>query len=250
MIRLQCMYGVCRAMNVGIEYGRSILNVDVPDSKLVALNHANSVSNNADAADAMRTALESPDHYPPLRSALTPDDHVAVVVDERLPHLAKVVTTVLNHVTTAGVDDGAVSLVLPSGSTQQSWIDDLPDSYGSVHVEVHNPTERKRLAYLATTKAGRRIYLNRTAVEADQLVVLAQMHYDPLHGYHGTAGLVYPALSDVETRHAWEKALTNEPPADEPWPVRREAEEVLWLLGAPFLIQVIPGRGDEMGRVV
>ena len=119
-----------------------------------------------------------------------------------------------------------------------------------MRLEVHNPADRKRLAYLATTQAGRRIYLNRTAVEADQLVVLAGMQFDPMHGYGGAAALVYPALGDTETRHAWEKALTNEPPADEAWPVRREAEEVLWLLGAPFLIQVIPGRDDEIAQVI
>jgi nickel-dependent lactate racemase len=119
-----------------------------------------------------------------------------------------------------------------------------------VRLEVHNPADRKHLAYLATTQAGRRIYLNRTAVEADQLVVLAGMQFDPMHGYGGAAALVYPALGDTETRHAWEKALTNEPPAEEAWPVRREAEEVLWLLGAPFLIQVIPGRDDEIAQVI
>jgi nickel-dependent lactate racemase len=237
-------------MNVGIEYGRNVLEVKIPDEKVVALHRQAVVAGATDPAEAVRIALEAPEKYPPLRSALTPDDHVAIVVDERLPHVAKLVTAVLDHVTTAGVDDSAVTLVFPPGTGQQNWIDELPDAYGSVRVEVHNPSDRKRLAYLATTQAGRRIYLNRTSVESDQLVVLAQLHYDPLHGYLGAAGLVHPALSDDDVRRAWEKALTNEPPADEPWPVRREAEEVLWLLGAPFLIQVIPGHADEVGQVV
>ena len=47
-----------------------------------------------------------------------------------------------------------------------------------MHVEVHDPSDRKRLAYLATTKQGHRIYLNRTAVDADQLVVLTRRDYD------------------------------------------------------------------------
>ena len=51
--------------------------------------------------------------------------------------------------------------------------------------EIHNPTDHARLAYLATTKAGRRVYLNRTLVEADFLIVLSSRAYDPASGHGG-----------------------------------------------------------------
>ena len=40
--------------------------------------------------------------------------------------------------------------------------------------QVHDPADRKKLSYLATTRQGRRIYLNRSAVDADQLIVLSR----------------------------------------------------------------------------
>lgn len=237
-------------MRVGVEFGRNVLDVEVPAGRLIELDRAPLAAPLPNPADAVRTSLENPDHYPSLRRALTPDDHVTLVVDERLPGLASLVIAVLDHVTTAGVADDAVTILTAGSGLAQNWIDELPDSYGGVKLELHNPADRKRLAYLATTQAGRRVYLNRSAVEADQLVVLARMHFDPMHGYAGAAELIYPALSDVETRRAWEKALTNEPPGEEPWPARREAEEILWLLGAPFLIHAVPGRGDEIVQVI
>src|SRR5260370_40933697 len=44
--------------------------------------------------------------------------------------------------------------------------------------------------------------------------------------------------------------LSNDVPDEEPWPIRRHAEEVAWVLGAPFMIQVIEGWGDEIVHVL
>lgn len=233
-----------------IDYGQSQLQVEIPAEKQVVLLRAAVGPPLADPLTAVEAALESPQEYPALRKSLTPDDHLAIVVDPRLPCLAEMVTAIVRHATGAGVAPEAITIVLPAGNTSQSWIDDLPDEFEEVRVETHDPANRKGMAYLATTKSGRRIYLNRTIVDADLAVVLSGEHFDPAHGYMGSADFIYPSYSDVETLRAWEKALTNEPPADEPWPLRREAEEVLWLLGAPFLVQVIFGDGDSIAEVI
>lgn len=39
-------------------------------------------------------------------------------------------------------------------------------------------------------------------------------------------------------------------PAEHAWPVRKEAGEVSWLLGAPFYVQVIEGAGDAVVQVL
>ena len=69
-----------------------------------------------------------------------------------------------------------------------------------MRTEIHDPADRRKLAYLATTGAGRRVYLNRTLVDADFVIVLSGRDYDPLTGYAGAEVAVFPALSDEETR--------------------------------------------------
>src|SRR5262249_32339421 len=39
-------------------------------------------------------------------------------------------------------------------------------------------------------------------------------------------------------------------PGEKPWPARREAAEVAWLLGAPFILQVIEGSADNLLRII
>jgi nickel-dependent lactate racemase len=237
-------------MQIPISYGRSQLTVEVGAERLVALDQADAPPPLADPVAAVRDALEAPLRYPALRRALTPDDHVTIVVDEHLPRLPELVTAVLRHVVSAGVDPSAITLLCPPTASRQPWVDELPEELDEVHLEVHDPGDRNRLAYLATTRGGRRVYLNRSAVDADQLVLLTGPRYDPLLGYSGAEGAVYPVLSDTATRKAWEGSLTMDAPAGDVWPVRHEANEVAWLIGAPFLVQVIEGAGDAVVQVL
>ena len=112
-----------------------------------------------------------------------------------------------------------------------------------MRVEAHDPKDRKRLAYLAMTRAGQRLYLNRSAVDADQLIALGRPDAEPLL-WRGGAGMLYPALSDEATREE-SSAVTHTAAA-----LRKEAAETTWLLGAPFLVQVVEGPGDTVGSVV
>src|SRR4030095_6322555 len=116
----------------------------------------------ADVSVAVHAALEQPFGFPPLRRALTPDDHVAVVVDESLVALPRLLPPILEHVQQAGVQMQRVTLVCAPPSRGQPWLEELPDQFQDVHVEVHQPDDRKKLAYLATMRQGRRLYLNRT----------------------------------------------------------------------------------------
>jgi nickel-dependent lactate racemase len=113
-------------------------------------------------------------------------------------------------------------------------------------LEVHDPTERRRLAYLATTRQGRRLYLNRSLVDADQVVVLSGRGYHPWFGYTGAEMSLFPALSDEATL----KELTGEGDERTPAVLAEEAVEAVWLLGVPFLVQVVEGPGDSVADVV
>jgi nickel-dependent lactate racemase len=235
---------------VPISVGRERLTLDIPTDRLIPLERPERAAPLADPVQAVRDALESPLRYPPLRRALTPDDHVTIVVDEHLPRLAQLLTAVIEHVVSAGVAPSAITLLCPPTTSKQPWIENLPDAVQDVRLEVHDPADHTRRAYLASTKAGHRIYLNRSAVDADQLVVLTGPHFDPVLGYAGAEGAVYPAFGDAETRAKANSAARGDAPTDHSWPIAQEAGEVSWLLGAPFYVQVIRGEGDDIVQVI
>lgn len=236
---------------IELPVGRSTWTLTVRPDAAVELNRAPVTPPTAGPRELVRAALEKPSGLDaPLRRALTPDDHVAVVLDERLPHVPELLAGVIEHLQSAGIDPAAVTVIVPSGGPGSPWVDDLPDEFADVHLETHDPEERKKLAYLATTKAGRRVYLNRTLVEADFTVVLTGRGYDPTFGYAGAEAALFPALSDAETLAESVGRFSIDPPGPKPTAVRAEAAEIGWLFGTPFFVQVIEGAGGEVQEVV
>jgi nickel-dependent lactate racemase len=233
---------------VEVAVGRSRWALSVRDADLVPLRDAPS-SPAKDPRTAVVDALERPIRFDSFRRALTPDDRIALVVDESLSHLADLIAGVLEYLATAGIPPSAVTAISPPGSSQD-WVNELPETMADLQTEVHQPGDRRRLSYLAATKDGRRIYLNRTLVDADQAVVLTGRGYDPLLGYSGGAGSLYPVLADTDTVRSLVPKLSPQAAPDETWPTRAEAHEVAWLLGSPFFVQVIEGPSDDIAAVV
>jgi nickel-dependent lactate racemase len=234
-------------MKVEIDFAQERLAVDVADEQLLPVRRQSPTPAVADVSDAVRQALEAPIRFPPLRQALTPDDHITVVVDDQLAARTELLAPLFEHLGRAQIGPDAVTILCPTVEAHTRWSAAVPPD---AKVEVHDPHDRRHLSYLATTRSGRRIYLNRTAVEADQVVVLTRRGYDPLLGYSGSEGALYPVLSDEATMRELSGKLSMAAPDEADWPVREEAAEVAWLLGAPFLVQLIEGAGESVAHVV
>ncbi len=185
----------------------------------------------ASPRELVAAALDAPWHFEPLRRALTPDDHIAIVLDERLPQLADMIAGILDHIDSAGIQADAVTLISPDPASPQKWIDDLPDEFADVKTELHHPYDRKKLGYLATTKTDERIYLNRTAHEADFVIVLCGHRPGDAPG----ESLLVPGLCDAEYQKSAGKVDWN---------------ESMWLIGTPFFVRVLQGPENQILEVL
>ena len=224
--------------------------LEIADADFVAARRATPAAPNLpNPAAAIRDALENPRNFPSLRRALTPDDRVAVVVDDRLPHLGPMVGALLAYLADAGIPPASVTLVSAPGAAQ-AWVVDLPDAFQEARTEIHDPANRKAVAYLATTRKGRRVYLNRSVVEAEQTIVLAGCRYDPMFGRYDGPCALFPVLSDGATLKDTNRHLSMAAPNGGNFPLHEEANEVAWLLGVPFMIHAVEGSGDGLAHLV
>ena len=115
---------------------------------------------------------------------------------------------------------------------------------------VHDPTAEDSCAYLATTSNGDRIYLARELVEADVVVPIGVAAFDPLLGYRATHSVLYPGLSSVD---AIAKAVGQghiELSPDDQRPLRQLVDEIAWLMGIQFVVQVIHADAGGVLEVV
>jgi len=232
-----------------LSVGQQPWSISVPADRRVELHRAPSVPTDRSPGELVRNALEHPHEFEAMRRAITPDDHVTIVLDPMLPSVTAMLVEILEHLRSAGVSLETITVLTPPGAPEV-WVDELPDEYSDVRTEIHDPTDRNKLAYLATTGGGRRVYLNRTLVDADFVVVLSGRAYDPLTGYAGAEAAIFPAMADTEPLDSVAGQFSTHAPGEGSWPIRDEASEVLWLLGTPFLVQAIAGEGDTVQEVV
>jgi len=187
-------------------------------------------------------AIAAPRQFPPLSLAVVPGDKVAVAMDLRADDALAASVELARVFTEVGVEDFTV--VSASGAPEG-----LPDG---VTWERHDPDDKTRLSYLATTEGGRRVYLNRAITDADFVLPIGTLGHDRTLGYRGPWSAVYPTLSDRETQTRYRNLAATDPSkgSDESPSGLEESSEVGWLIGCQLQVGVLPGSSGSPGEVI
>lgn len=207
-----------------------------------------------DVRAAVAAAIGNPLDYPPLAQAIVPGDRVTIVLDRDTPQSAEIVAALWDALQERGIRAEDVALIHPASWRGGRPVDprtSLPEAVAdAVAWSVHDPLRNDACGYLASTASGDRIYLSRTLIDADLVICVGAITFDPTLGYRGTLSSVYPGLStaDAMRRAVGEGHVELEP--DNPRPLRELADEVGWLLGMAFAVQVVPAARGGVAEVL
>jgi len=214
-------------MRVVVDFQGEGLEFEIPEDRVVADWRGPEGLDPAVAAAAVAGALERPLDFPPFRQVFVPGDRVTIALDPAIPQARVVPGALIEALGRSGVGRQTITIVTPSpmGEAVEP----------GASMEVHDPDDRTRIAYLASTKEGRRVYLNRSVTDADVVVPVGLVGYDPDLGYRGPWSLLFPGLSDRATVQAMRSG------ADRGREARlEESSEVSWLLGSQFQVGLVP----------
>ena len=228
-------------MRVVVDFQGESLEFEVPEDRVVASWRGPEGIGTTGVEAAVGEALEQPRDFPPLRQMLVPGDRVAIAFDPEIPQSGPVLDALVGVLGEAGVGPETLTIVSPSPA--MAGPGDSPSPGGSI--QVHDPDDRSHIAYLASTKDGRRIYLNRSLTDADVVLPVGLLRHDPDLGYRGPWSLLFPGLSDRETMRALRGTSWGSPYADGGRHRARleESSEVSWLLGSQFSLGIVPAAG-------
>ena len=208
-----------------------------------------------DPLAAARSSLTDPIEFPPLESALVPDDRVVIVLDRGVPSAAEILLGTWTSLAAAGVDPANVLVLQPASMTEPSPEDPRrlmpPQIREQIGWKIHDPTADNGTGYLASSAAGERLYLAREVLDADFVLPISRLGYDAMLGRRELTSAFFPGLSNPE---AFAKAIGQghqELGPDDERPLRQLVNEIAWLLGIQFAIQVLPSRSHAgMARVL
>ena len=193
-------------MRIVVDFQDESLEFELPEENLVATWRGPDGKDVSGRDEAVRRALETPSDYPPLRQMVVPGDLVVFALDPTIPEYGPVLAALASTLEASGIERGNMT-VLSSSRAPAAAQQPVPSGIGLV---VHDPNDRGQIAYLATTKQGRRIYLNRLLADADLVIPVGRIGYDARLGYRGPWSVLFPEMSDPDTIQAFRGEFRDE----------------------------------------
>lgn len=199
-----------------------------------------------DPRAAVVEALASPLDFPPLSSATVPGDRVAIAVDEAVPCLGQVVHGVVQSLLDAGIEGEAISIVSADADTSRLARAEI-DHNGVPHVQsiIHDDDDEHDVCLVGVTDRGQRLVINRTIFDADIVVPVGCARVQQMGLYDS----LYPRFSDAATLARF-RTVPGADEANSRAQRFREADEAGWLVGAPLVLQVVPGASETLAHVL
>jgi nickel-dependent lactate racemase len=231
----------------------STASLEVPAESLIAICDAPRGTPVEDVAAAVDRVLAQPlGESPPLEKSVVPGDRVVLALGPAVPQAATIVGRTVRALLAAGI--AAEDIVLLQ--TRQDQTAGRPDplsalpreAQGKVRLEVHDPARRETLSYLAADAGARPIYVNRLLHEADLVVPIGCLRLEGALGYYGVHSSLFPTFSDVAQLDRYRDAKSGE--ANQQHKLHKQSNEVGWLLGMQFTVQVVPGADEEVLHVL
>lgn len=242
-------------MTISLRYGiDSELRIEPQATTSVLECRAPRGEEHSDPFAATLEALSHPLGYPPLNLACVPGDKVTLALDFAVPQADAIVAAIVHCLRSADVAAQDITILRTPGDAALAATDprgrlDATDR-GSVSLLTHDPTVRRDLGYLGASADGRPHLMHRAILDADLVVAVGRLECSASPDYYGDFGGVFPAFSDQASQHRLRNPGTPETRASKLAAMRQEIDEVAWLLGARFAVQVIPAEADAVGQVL
>lgn len=238
-------------MSCTVSYGVDCsFDLDVPPESLIAVCQGPLGETLADPGAAVRQALSEPLEFPALALAMAPGDRIVLALDAGTPQPGVLLAALAEYLVDAGADAENLTVLTAKSDVDpegEELLQQLPRQWrDALRLEIHDPTAKTQLSLLGQTHDGRPIYLNRTLLDADLVVPVGCLRPTAAMGYHGRYGGLFPAFADEKTVQRYRKPRGVEKRREAAETQRREIDEIGWLIGSQFTVQVVPGGGESL----
>lgn len=205
-------------------------------------------------ADATAWALADPLDFPALPRSTTPGDRVSIALDQGVPRGAEIVAGVVRSLEAAGVGLDGVTVVRTRADAEAGIGDPTPwlanEEQKRITLAIHDPDDRRALAYLAASQSGEPVLLSRAIVDADVVLPVGCLRTRATAGYTGIHNPILPTFADRRILSKFRSPSALDRQGRTKQAPSKLANEVAWLLGVMLTIQAVPGPGGDLLHVL
>jgi nickel-dependent lactate racemase len=237
-------------VRITLDYGRTGLNVVLPDDRLVGPLEIRPAPPLPDAEAAIERALRRPIAGPPLAECARGRRNACILVCDITRPVPNrlLLPPILRTLEEQGIARRDILLLIATGLHRPNEGAELEEMLGrdivaNYRIENHHGKVLEEHEYLGTTANGVPIYLDRRYLLADLKITTGLIEPHLMAGYSGGRKVICPGIAALETVKVWHgPRFLEHPRADcgilDGNPVHEENTRIAKLAGCDFILNV------------
>jgi nickel-dependent lactate racemase len=237
-------------MRIRLDYGKTGLDVELPEDRLVGPLAIRPAAPLADPKAAIKQALASPIGSKPLAEIARGRKNACILIcDVTRPVPNRLILPqLLRILETQGITRENILILIATGlhrPNEGAELEELvgPEIAARYRIENHQGKVLEEHDYLGTTPNGVPVYLDARYVRADLKITTGLIEPHLMAGYSGGRKLICPGIAALETIKVWHgPRFLEHPKADcgivEGNPVHEENTRIALKAGCDFIVNV------------
>jgi nickel-dependent lactate racemase len=237
-------------MRITLDYGKTGMEVEVPDRNLVGPLGLRPVEPLADPAGKLAAALARPIGSAPLVELARGRKSACVLICDITRPVPNelLLRQILPTLERGGIPRENILILIATGLHRPNEGDELVELVGAeiaanYRVENHDGRNLSEHADLGVSPRGVPVWIDRRYVEADLKIATGLIEPHLMAGYSGGRKLICPGIAALETVQCWHgPAFLEHPRADcgilEGTPVHEENTRIARMAGCDFIVNV------------
>jgi nickel-dependent lactate racemase len=248
-------------MRVELAFGKSGMEVELPEGLRYQFLEARSAVGLADEAAALAAAMDAPIGAPPLAELARGRKSAAISVCDitRPAPNRRVLPPLLARLAQAGIGLEAVTVLIATGLHRPATEEEIreivgPELYGRLRVVNHHAKVLAEHRYLGESSTGTPVYIDERFMAADLHITLGFIEPHLMLGFSGGRKLIAPGLAAQETikvlhspKFMRDARAVEGSVADNP--LHRELLEIARMARHDFLVDVALTRDRRIAQV-
>ena len=238
-------------MRVRLEYGRTGLQVELPDERVVRTLVYKNAAPIAEPAAALEQVLAKPVGTPPLAELAQGRKNACIAICDITRPVPNelMLRPVLRTLEQAGIAREKILILIATGLHRPNEGDELVEIVGrhiaeNYRIENHHGQALDEHTYLGESPRGVPMWIDSRYVEADLKITTGLIEPHLMAGFSGGRKLVCPGLAALETIKVWHgPQFLEHPNADcgilDGNPVHEENTWIARRAGCDFIVNVV-----------
>jgi nickel-dependent lactate racemase len=237
-------------MRLTLEYGKTGLEIDLPDDRLVGTLALRPATPLANASSAVWDKLRKPTGTPPLADLARRKRTACILICDitRPVPNSVILPPILATLERAGMPKNGITILVATGLHRPNEGDELvelvgPDIAKNYRCVNHFGQDLASHTFLGTTDAQVPVWIDSRYVDAELKIATGLIEPHFMAGYSGGRKLICPGIAALETVRVWHSPRFLEHPLADSGhlsgnPVHEENTRIARMAGCDFIVNV------------